>query len=262
MTDLSGKVVVVTGASRGIGEASAKALDDCGAQVILTGRTTDDLERVADQLSNESIVLPADLSLAGAGTALAESVLNVVDGVDVLVNNAGIPMRRMPEQLSEDDIDLVFAINVRSLLTLSIGLAPSMKKRGGGSIINVSSVAGVRGPGARVAYAGTKGAVDAMTRALASDWGPDNIRVNSIAPGLIATAIWEESRETIPGLIEDMEGQIALKRWGFGDDIADVVVFFASEASRYVTGETLVVDGGLARVTASAKPQVLPELLD
>ena len=101
-----------------------------------------------------------------------------------------------------------------------------------------------------------------MTRALASDWGPDNIRVNSIAPGLIATAIWEESRETIPGLIEDMEGQIALKRWGFGDDIADVVVFFASEASRYVTGETLVVDGGLARVTASAKPQVLPELLD
>ena len=131
MTDLSGKVVVVTGASRGIGEASAKALDACGAQVILTGRTTDDLERVADQLSNEPIVLPADLSLAGAGTALAESVLNVVDGVDVLVNNAGIPMRRMPEQLSEDDIDLVFAINVRSLLTLSIGLAPSMKKRGG-----------------------------------------------------------------------------------------------------------------------------------
>ena len=118
MTDLSGKVVVVTGASRGIGEASAKALDACGAQVILTGRTTDDLERVADQLSNEPIVLPADLSLAGAGTALAESVLNVVDGVDVLVNNAGIPMRRMPEQLSEDDIDLVFAINVRSLLTL------------------------------------------------------------------------------------------------------------------------------------------------
>ena len=101
-----------------------------------------------------------------------------------------------------------------------------MKKRGGGSSINVSSVAGVRGPGARVAYAGTKGAVDAMSRALASDWGPDNIRVNSIAPGLIGTAIWEESRETIPGLIEDMEGQIALKRWGFGDDIADVVVFF------------------------------------
>ena len=171
-------------------------------------------------------------------------------------------MRRMPEKLTEEEIDLVFAINVRSLLTLSIALAPSMKSRGGGSMINVSSVAGIRGPGARVAYAGTKGAVDAMTRALASDWGPDGIRVNSIAPGLIATAIWEESRNTVPGLIEDMEGQIALKRWGFGDDIADVVLFFASDASRYVTGETLVVDGGLARVTASAQPQVLPELLE
>ena len=165
-------------------------------------------------------------------------------------------------KLTEEDIDLVFAINVRSLLTLSIALAPSMKARGGGSIINVSSVAGIRGPGARVAYAGTKGAVDAMTRALASDWGPDGIRVNSIAPGLIATAIWEESRNTVPGLIEDMEGQIALKRWGFGDDIADVVAFFASDSSRYVTGETLVVDGGLARVTASAQAQVLPELLE
>ena len=135
-----------------------------------------------------------------------------------------------------------------------------MADRGGGSVINISSVAGLRGPGGRVAYAGTKGAVDAMTRALASDWGPRGIRVNSIAPGLIATAIWEESRNTIPGLIEELAGSVALKRWGTGEDVADVVVFFASNESRYVTGETLTVDGGLAKVSASAKPQVLPEL--
>ena len=262
MFDLSGKVAVVTGASRGIGEASARVLDSSGAQVVVTGRTVSDLERVAADLANAPVVIPCDLSRQGAGTQLAEEILQQVPGVDILVNNAGIPMRRMPEKLTEEEIDLVFAINVRSLLTLSIALAPSMKSRGGGSMINVSSVAGIRGPGARVAYAGTKGAVDAMTRALASDWGPDGIRVNSIAPGLIATAIWEESRNTVPGLIEDMEGQIALKRWGYGDDIADVVLFFASEASRYVTGETLVVDGGLARVTASAQAQVLPELLE
>jgi NAD(P)-dependent dehydrogenase (short-subunit alcohol dehydrogenase family) len=262
MNGLEAKVAVVTGASRGIGEASARVLDAMGAQVVLTGRTVDDLERVANELGNNPIVVPADLAQPGAGTDLAERILEVVEGVDVLVNNAGIPMRRLPESITEEEIDLVFAVNVRSLLTLSIGLASSMKSRGGGSIINVSSVAGVRGPGARVAYAGTKGAVDAMTRALASDWGPDGIRVNSIAPGLIATAIWEESRNTIPGLIEDMEGQIALKRWGYGDDIADVVAFFASDSSRYVTGETLVVDGGLARVSASATPQVLPELLE
>mgnify|MGYP001373705776 FL=1 len=262
MFDLSGKVAVVTGASRGIGEASARVLDSSGAQVVVTGRTVSDLERVAADLANAPVVIPCDLSRQGAGTQLAEEILQQVPGVDILVNNAGIPMRRMPDKLTEEEIDLVFAINVRSLLTLSIALAPSMKSRGGGSMINVSSVAGIRGPGARVAYAGTKGAVDAMTRALASDWGPDGIRVNSIAPGLIATAIWEESRNTVPGLIEDMEGQIALKRWGYGDDIADVVLFFASDASRYVTGETLVVDGGLARVTASAQAQVLPELLE
>ena len=259
---LDGKVAVVTGASRGIGEASARALDGAGARVVLTGRTTADLERVAAELQHDPVVLTADLAPAGAGTDLARRILNEVDGVDVLVNNAGIPMRRTPAQLSEADLDLVFSINVRSLVMLSIGLAPSMIARGGGSVINISSVAGVHGPLGRVAYAGTKGAVDAMTRALAADWGPEGIRVNSIAPGLIATAIWEEARNNVPGLIDDLAGQIALKRWGFGDDIADVVLFFASDASRYVTGETLVVDGGLARVTASNAPPALPELED
>ena len=259
---LDGKVAVVTGASRGIGEASAHALDTAGARVVLTGRTTADLERVAAGLQHDPVVLTADLAPAGAGTDLAQRILHEVGGVDVLINNAGIPMRRTPAQLSEADFDLVFSINVRSLVMLSIGLAPSMIERGGGSIINISSVAGVHGPLGRVAYAGTKGAVDAMTRALAADWGPEGIRVNSIAPGLIATAIWEDARNNVPGLIDDLAGQIALKRWGFGDDIADVVLFFASDASRYVTGETLVVDGGLARVTASNTPARLPELED
>ena len=259
---LDGKVAVVTGASRGIGEASARALDDAGAQVVLTGRTTSDLDRVAAELSHDPVVLTADLAPAGAGTDLARRILGEVEGVDVLVNNAGIPMRRTPAQLTEADFDLVFSINVRSLVMLSIGLAPSMIARGGGSVINISSVAGVHGPLGRVAYAGTKGAVDAMTRSLAADWGPDGIRVNSIAPGLIATAIWEEARNNVPGLIDDLAGQIALKRWGLGDDIADVVLFFASDASRYVTGETLVVDGGMARVSASTAPPALPELQD
>ena len=259
---LDGKVAVVTGASRGIGEDSARALDAAGAQVVLTGRTTSDLDRVAAELAHDPVVLTADLAPAGAGTDLARRILSEVDGVDVLVNNAGIPMRRTPAQLTEADFDLVFSINVRSLVMLSIGLAPSMIARGGGSVINISSVASVHGPLGRVAYSGTKGAVDAMTRSLAADWGPDGIRVNSIAPGLIATAIWEEARNDVPGLIDDLAGQIALKRWGFGDDIADVVLFFASDASRYVTGETLVVDGGMARVSASNAPPALPELQD
>ena len=167
MNDLQGKIAVVTGASRGIGEASARALDAVGARVVLTGRTVADLERVAAELQNP-VIIPADLGAAGSGTALAERILGEVEGVDILVNNAGIPMRRTPDQLTEEDIDLVFSINVRSLLTLTIGLSDSMIGRGGGSVVNISSVAGLHGPMGRVAYAGSKGAVDAMTRALAT----------------------------------------------------------------------------------------------
>lgn len=253
MGDLKGKTAVVTGASRGIGEASARVLDAAGARVVITGRTISDLERVASELNNSPVVIECDLSPARAGSLLAEKVLNSVDGVDILVNNAGIPMRRTPDALTEDDFDLVFSINVRSLLMLTLGLGPSMGSRGGGSVINISSVASLRGPLGRVAYAGTKGAVDAMTRALAADWGNDGIRVNAICPGLIATAIWEDNRNNIPGLIEQLEDQIALKRWGYGDDIADVVLFFASDASRYVTGEVIAVDGGMARVGSAPR---------
>lgn len=259
---LDGKVALVTGASRGIGEASAVALDVAGAQVVLTGRTVSDLERVAAKLVNSPVVVPSDLEAAGAGSALAAEVLGKVDGIDVLVNNAGIPMRRTPDQLTEADFDEVFSINVRSLVMLTAALGEQMAARGGGSVINISSVAAVRGPLGRVAYAGTKGAVDGMTRALAADWGPKGIRVNSIAPGLVATAIWERARTEVPGLIEELAAQVALGRWGFADDIADVVLFFATDASRYVTGETLVVDGGLARVSAETKSIPLPELAD
>ena len=253
MSDLTGKIAVVTGASRGIGEASARTLDSSGAQVVLTGRTVSDLERVASDLENNPVVIESDLAPAQAGSILAEQVLESVGGVDILVNNAGIPMRRTPDDLTEDDFDLVFSINVRSLLMLTLGLGPSMASRGGGSVINISSIASLRGPLGRVAYAGTKGAVDAMTRALAADWGNDGIRVNAICPGLIATVIWEDNRNNIPGLIEQLEEQIALKRWGYGDDIADVVLFFASDASRYVTGEVIAVDGGMARVGSAPR---------
>ena len=255
MHDLNDKIAVVTGATRGIGEASARALDAAGARVVLTGRTVSDLHRVAGELINDPVVLESDLSPPKSGTELAERVLEAVGGVDILVNNAGIPMRRTPDQLTEEDFDLVFSINVRSLLMLTLGLGPSMIERGGGSIINISSIASLRGPLGRVAYAGTKGAVDAITRALAADWGAHGIRVNCICPGLIATAIWEPDRQNIPGLIERLEDGIALKRWGYGDDVADVVLFFATEASRYVTGEVVAVDGGMARVGAAPRPR-------
>ena len=250
---LEGKTALVTGASRGIGEASARALAAAGARVLLSGRTVSDLERVATELDNDPIILEADLSLPGSGTVLADRVIDETGGVDILVNNAGIPMRRTPANLTEEDVDLVFSINVRSLLMLTIGLGPAMIARGGGSVINISSIASLRGPVGRVAYAGTKGAVDAITRALAADWGNDGIRVNAICPGLIATAIWEDNRKNIPGLIETLEEGIALKRWGDGSDVAEVVLFFASNASRYITGEVVAVDGGMTKVGSAPR---------
>lgn len=255
MIDLNNRTAVVTGASRGIGEATARALDAAGAQVVLIGRTESDLRRVASDLVNEPIVLVADLGEPEAGSAVAQQVLDVVEGVDIVVNNAGIPMRRTPDELTEADVDAVFSLNVRSLLMLTLGLGPSMAARGGGSVINVSSVAGITGPLGRVAYAGTKGAVDAMTRALAADWGGKNIRVNSIAPGIITTAIWEESRATVPGLIEQIEGNIALGRWGESEDVADAILFLASDLARYITGVTLAVDGGLTNARGGGPPE-------
>lgn len=255
--DLAGKVALVTGASRGIGEASALALDAEGVQVVLAARSVPDLERVAAQLINDPVIMAVDLAEPGAGTELGQRVVDLLGGVDILVNNAGIPMRRTPDQLTEDDVDLVFAVNVRSLLMLTVELGEVMVERGGGSVINISSIAGLRGPIGRVAYAGTKGAVDAMTRALAADWGPHGVRVNAIAPGIIATDIWAESRRDVPGLIDTLASGVALQRWGVADDVADVVVFLASDASRYVTGETIAVDGGMTRLsTATVK---LPE---
>ena len=247
MTVLASKTALVTGASRGIGEGVARALDAAGARVILTGRAVADLERVAAELGNDPLVLPADLAPAGAGTRLAEAVLSATGGVDVLVNNAGMAIGGAPEDLKEADLDLIVSVNFRSLLMLAVGLGPAMMERGGGSIINMSSVASVRGPVGRVAYAATKGAIDAMTRALAADWGPKGIRVNAINPGLIVTEMTEESLSANPGRAEELAARAALRRLGQPDDVAAVVVFLASDAAGYLTGETIVVDGGMVR---------------
>ena len=140
----------------------------------------------------------------------------------------------------------MYAVNVRAPLLLIAALLPSMIERQRGSIINLSSVSGVVGTPNRAAYAATKGAVDAATRSLAMELGPQGIRVNSVAPGVVDTALWAKNK-AIPGVIERIESQTPLRRWSQPDDIADVIVFLASDAARFITGETVCVDGGMAR---------------
>ncbi len=239
------RTAVVTGASRGIGAAIATALDAAGARVALVARSADDLGKVAGGLRNDPVLIPADLAEPDAPATVAAAALDSLGPVDVLVNNAGAGVRTDSLELDAETIDRLLTLNVRNLLLLTTALLPPMLERGRGSVINVSSVSSQVGTPRRSAYAASKGAVDAMTRSLAMEYGPHGVRVNAVAPGVIITSMWERNR-SIPGVIEQVEAQIALRRWGLPDDVADVVVFLASDAARYVTAQTIEVDGGMA----------------
>jgi len=243
---LEGRTALVTGASRGIGAAVAVALDRAGARVALTARDRDRLDRVAALLTHNPVVLEADLGEPAAPGRLAEAALAAMGRVDVLVNNAALAVRAPTVELDAAVIDRLLAVNVRAPLLLIAALIPSMVAQGRGSIVNLSSVSAVVGTPRRAAYAATKGAVDAATRSLARELGPAGIRVNSVAPGVVDTDLWARNKE-VAGVFEGIEAQTALGRWAQPDDIADVVVFLASDAARFVTGETLCADGGLAR---------------
>lgn len=242
---LAGRTALVTGASRGIGAATARALDEAGARVALVARSEPALHVVADSLANEPTVIVADLADDDAPASIAERALERLGHVDVLVNNAGLGVRTDSTELDAAAIDAIHQINVRNLLLLTTALVPSMIERGRGSVVNISSVSAVRGTPRRSAYAASKGAVDAMTRSLAMEYGRHGIRFNTVAPGAIVTAMWERNRAQ-PGVIERIEMQTALRRWGTPEDVATVVVFLASDAAGYVTAQTIEADGGMA----------------
>ena len=243
---LEGRHAVVTGASRGIGAAIARALDRAGARVLLTARGEDDLVKVADDLQHDPVVVAADLGDVGAAAEVAAEALQKLGSVDILVNNAAAAARLPTVETDAALIDQLLAVNVRAPLLLIAALIPSMMEHAGGSIVNISSVSALVGTPRRVAYAASKAALDAATRSLAIELGPAGIRANSVAPGVVDTALWAKNK-AIPGVVETIEGQTPLRRWATPEDIADVVVFLASDAARFITGETISADGGMAR---------------
>jgi NAD(P)-dependent dehydrogenase (short-subunit alcohol dehydrogenase family) len=242
---LEGKRVLVTGASRGIGRAVAIAAANAGASVALVARSKDVLEDLAGTLPGRAVVIEADLSLPEEPARVIASCATLLGGIDVLVNNAGVRWTRRSTKLDAQQFDAVYAVNLRAVALLSVSALPLMAANGGGSIVNISSLTSVSGVPYLSAYAATKGGVDALTRSLAAEWGRSGVRINSVLPGVIETELWGTARD-VPGLVELTESQVALGRWGKPEEVADVVVFLASDAARYVTGHSLVVDGGMS----------------
>ena len=239
---LDGKVAVVTGASSGIGAAIAEALSQAGARVVLTGRDEARLRQAAGRVGEHRVV-PADLADDAAPQRIVAETLDAFGALNVLVHSAGIFWPKPFAEAPLADFDAQFRVNVRAPYALTQAALPHL--RPDGSVIFISSIAGHVGFPSSTAYCGTKGAVELMTKSLAMELAPVGVRVNAIAPGNIHTpmnARFFESEDYNRSMIE----RTPFGRVGVVEDIAPVAVFLASDAARYVHGESILVDGGWA----------------
>lgn len=244
-----GKRALVTGASRGIGEAIARQLDRGGARVALVARSVDRLERIASELSNPPLVIPADLSEYDSIEQIATAVLDEFDGLDILVNNAAVERNQPASKVTGESIDETLFVNLRQAFMLCSAFAKPLFGSQG-AIVNVTSTAATGAGGTQGAYAASKGGLNTLTKNLANEWANKGVRVNGVAPGLVDTEMWEP---TFDRLGEDAVRSrfvkaVPLGRWGTAAEIADVVCFLASDRATYVTGQTIKVDGGMTNI--------------
>ena len=244
---LEGKVSVVTGASRGIGRAIALGLADAGSDVAVAARTENDLEtlvREIEALGRKALAVPTDVLDRSAIGTLLDRAIDELGGLDVLVNNAGGTRFVAPiTTLRPEGWDKIIDLNLNAVFHATQLAAQRMVARGGGSIIQISSVAGVQGAEGLSFYSAAKAGVRLMTQAVARELASSGVRLNSIAPGWIATDLnvnmWSDE-----GVRKSMEDMIPMGRLGKADEIVGPAVFLASDASSFVTGATLLVDGG------------------
>lgn len=240
--DLTGRTALVTGSTRGIGRAIAGTLAACGARVAVVGRDLEKARTAAASIGGGAQGFACDISDTAQVNALVESVENAFGSIDILVNNAGLTRDNILLRLKDDDWDTVIDANLRGAFATIRAATRGMMKRRWGRIINISSVVGLVGNKGQANYAASKAGLIGLTKSVAKEFASRNILANVIAPGYIVT---EMTQAMTPEAQAAMSSQIPLDRLGDPRDVANVVAFLASEHAGYITGQVIVVDGGL-----------------
>ncbi|MFC4799247.1 SDR family NAD(P)-dependent oxidoreductase [Neobacillus sp. GCM10023253] len=245
--DLTGKVSIVTGASKGIGKAIAVGLAEAGSHVVLCSRTKVELDEVAKEIEQkgvEALVIPCDVSNPNDIQNVVDDAVNKFHQIDVLINNAGITVKRPAEEYDLHDWNKVIGVNLTGVFLFAQAVGRQMIKQKKGTIINVSSIGGETALTGSIAYCASKGGVNMLTKVLAVEWAPHGIRVNGIAPAYIETPLVKAIKEQRSEFAQRIEARTPLNRLGMPDELIGSAIFLASDASSYITGETLKADGG------------------
>ena len=248
MFDLNGKVALVVGGHGGIGQAIALGMAEAGADVIVASRNIDSLQDTAKQIQakgKKSLAVAVDITEVKSIDTMVATILKTFPTVNILVNAAGLAIRKPAESFPAEDFRKVIDINTTGTFLVSQAIGRLMIKQKSGSIINVSSVRGQYGlPADYAAYCASKGAVDTLTKTLACEWAKHNVRVNAIAPTIVETDLTKGALAN-PDYAKMMKGRIPMGKWAMPEDMIGASVFFASEASSFITGQILYIDGGV-----------------
>ncbi len=255
--DLTGHVAIVTGTSRGLGQYFARALAHAGADLVLTSRTLDSLKPFQQQiedLGRKAFCLELDVRDKGSIENMAAAAEKEFGKIDILVNNAGMNIRKPALDVTWDDWNQILDTNLRGSFFVAQAVARRMISRNYGRIINIGSVTSVAGYAGLGPYGASRGGIRQLTMSLADDWGKFGVTVNCLAPGWFQTAqnrVMYENKEWV----EYLSDRIPVKRPGKPDDLDSSIVFLAAESSRYITGQTLLVDGGISTGAVRALPK-------